>query len=286
MIKVGMNLLLWSDKTNFAQHSRLLPFCRDIGFDSVEFNVGIVSDPKECEKFGELARRLGLEVTTVGTFSPEVCNPVSPDAALRDAVYPEFRKFVDLTLSFGGKLICGPLYQALGYFTGERPTKREWDWSVGTMGPCFEYAREKGVTVAVEPLNRFESFLVNTVEDGVRYVREFGLPNVGLLVDTMHANIEELDVAASFRGALPYIRHVHISENDRGVPGTGHACGQEVFDAFLDGGYDGLLTIEAFNLGAPSLTGALHLWRSFAKSDDLLARQGHDYIRRCLHRRA
>ncbi len=286
MIKVGMNLLLWSDNTNFREHASLLEYVREVGFDSVEFNVGIVSDERECARFGEAAARLGLDVTTVGTFAPEVCNPVSPDAVLREAVYPEFKKFVDLTVAFGSPLICGPLYQALGYFTGARPTEQEWAWSIDTMKPCFEYAAKKGVTVAVEPLNRFEAFLLNTVEDGVRYVEELNLGNVGLLVDTMHSNIEELHVADAYRGALPAIRHVHISENNRGIPGTGHACGQDVFDVFLEGGYDGRLTIEAFNLGAPSLTGALHLWRSFAASDDLLAKEGHDYIRSCLHRRS
>jgi len=98
----------------------------------------------------------------------------------------------------------------------------------------------------------------------------------------MHSNIEELDIARAYREAMPHIKHVHISENDRGIPGTGHACGKEVFDAFKDFGYGGYLTIEAFNLGAPSLMGALHLWRTFAKSDDQLAKQGHDYIREML----
>ncbi len=282
MIKVGMNLLLWSDDANFAQHKGLLDFCKEVGFDGVEFNVGIVSDPGECQLFGAYAKELGLDVTTVGTFNPSVANPVSPDPVLRAAVYPAFKEFVDNTLRLGGTLICGPLYQGLGYFSGARPTEQEWAWSLETMKPCFQYAEDHGITVALEPLNRFETYLINTCADGVRYVQELDLPNVGLLVDTMHSNIEELDVAAAYKAALPYIRHVHISENDRGIPGTGHACGKEIFDVFTQGGYNGYLTIEAFNLGAPSLTGALHLWRSFAPSDDDLARRGHDHIRNML----
>ncbi len=282
MIKVGMNLLLWSDNCNYAEHSHLLNFCKEVGFDGVEFNVGVVNDVEECRKFGNLAKELALDVTTVGTFDPAVCNPISPDPALRANTLPEFKRFIDLTVVLGGKLICGPLYQGLGYFSNARPTQQEWDWSVETMRPCFEYAREKGITVAVEPLNRFESYLFNTVEDSVRYIKEIGLDNVGLLVDTMHSNIEELDMAAAYEKALPYIKHVHISENDRGIPGTGHACKKEIFDVFKKGDYNGYLTIEAFNLGAPSLTGALHLWRTFAPSDDDLARQGHDHIRKML----
>lgn len=282
MIKVGMNLLLWSDNANYREHSHLLDFCKEVGFDGVEFNVGVVHDAEDCVKFGEHATELGLDVTTVATFDPSVCNPISPDPAMRAKVFPEFKRCIDLSIALGSKLICGPLFQGLGYFSGARPTQQEWDWSIETMRPCFEYAQSKGITVAVEPINRFECYLLNTVADGVRYVKEINLDNVGLLVDTMHSNIEELDMAKSYREALPYIKHVHISENDRGVPGTGHACGKEIFDVFKEGGYDGYLTIEAFNLGAPSLMGALHLWRTFAPSDDDLARNGCKYIRSML----
>lgn len=282
MIKVGMNLLLWSDNANYKEHSHLLDFCKEVGFDGVEFNVGVVHDAEDCVKFGEHAKELGLDVTTVATFDPSVCNPISPDPAMRAKVFPEFKRCIDLSIALGSKLICGPLFQGLGYFSGARPTQQEWDWSIETMRPCFEYAQSKGITVAVEPINRFECYLLNTVADGVRYVKEINLDNVGLLVDTMHSNIEELDMAKSYREALPYIKHVHISENDRGVPGTGHACGKEIFEVFKEGGYDGYLTIEAFNLGAPSLMGALHLWRTFAPSDDDLARDGCKYIRSML----
>ncbi|HHU63492.1 MAG TPA: sugar phosphate isomerase/epimerase [Clostridiales bacterium] len=282
MIKIGMNLFLWSDNTNFAQHKGLLDFCKEVGFDGVEFNVALMDDPEDCRRFGEYAKELGLGVTTVATLNPSLYNPISPDPSLRKATYPAFKRYVDLTVELGATLICGPLFQGLGYFSGARPTKDEWNYSLDTMIPCFEYARDRGVTVAVEPLNRFEAYLINTVDDGIRYVKDVGLDNVGLLVDTMHANIEELDIAESFRKALPYIKHVHISENNRGIPGTGHACGKEIFDVFKQGGYNGYMTIEAFNLGAPSLVGALHLWRTFAPSDDQLAKQGYEYIKKML----
>jgi len=282
MIKVGMNLLIWSDNTNYAEHNGLLDFCKEVGFDGVELNVALMNDFEECKKFREHAEKLNLDITTLATLDPSVCNPVSPDKALRDATYPIFKRFVDLSVELGSSVLSGPFYQGLGYFSGARPSQEEWKYSLDTMFPCFEYAKEQGVDIGVEPLNRFESYLINTVEDGIQYVKDIGLDNVGLLVDTMHANIEELDVAAEFKKGLPYIKHVHISENNRGIPGTGHACKQEIFDVFKDGGYEGYLTIEAFNLGAPSLTGALHLWRTFAPSDNELAEQGHAHIRKML----
>lgn len=282
MIKVGMNLLLWSDDAKYDRHKGLLDFCKGVGFDGVEFNVGIVSDPSECEKFGAYARDLGLDVTTVGTFDPGVCNPVSPDADLRAAGLSPVSQIHRLDNPPGGKLICGPLHQGLGYFSGARPTQQEWDWSIETMRPCFEYARDHGITVAVEPLNRFESYLFNTVAEAVRYVKEIDLDNVGLLVDTMHSNIEELGHRPRLpRGAALHPPR-HISENDRGIPGTGHACRARSSTSSARAATRATSPFEAFNLGAPSLTGALHLWRTFAPSDDDLARQGHDYIRRML----
>ena len=106
-----------------------------------------------------------------------------------------------------------------------------------------------------------------------------GFTPIRLIMDTMHMNIEELDIAKALEYAMPHTIHIHISENNRGIPGTGHACGKDVFDVIKKSGYSGWLTIEAFNEGAPSMQGPLHLWRAFAPSDDELARQGMEYIR-------
>jgi D-psicose/D-tagatose/L-ribulose 3-epimerase len=173
----------------------------------------------------------------------------------------------------------GPLSQPLGYFSGQRPTKQEWKWSVDVCRAFGEYAAKKNMPVAIEPLNRFEEYILNTAEDAVAYVKDVGLDNVGLVMDTMHMNIEELDIAKALAYAMPHTIHIHISENNRGIPGTGHACGKEVFDVIKQADYKGWLTIEAFNEGAPSMQGPLHLWREFATSDDALARQGLAYIR-------
>ena len=135
------------------------------------------------------------------------------------------------------------------------------------------------MTLSIEPLNRFEQYMVNTAETAVEYIKEVGMDHVGLIMDTMHMNIEELDIAKAMEYAMPYVNHIHISENNRGIPGTGHACGKDVFDVINKSGYGGWLTIEAFNEGAPSMQGPLHLWRAFAPSDDDLAKQGLSYIR-------
>lgn len=281
MIKVGMNLLLWSDDAKYDRHKGLLDFCKGVGFDGVEFNVGIVSDPSECEKFGAYARDLGLDVTTVGTFDPGVCNPVSPDADLRAQVFPQFRKFIDSTIRLGGKLICGPLHQGLGYFSGARPTQQEWDWSIETMRPCFEYARDHGITVAVEPLNRFESYLFNTVAEAVRYVKEIDLDNVGLLVDTMHSNIENWTSPAPTARRCPTSATSTFPKTTGGIPARPRLPARGL-RRLPRGRLRGLPHHRGVQPGRSLAHGRAAPVAHVRASDDDLARQGHDYIRRML----
>jgi len=282
MNRVGMNLLLWTDSFTLEKDKPLMDKVIYMGFDGLEVPVHAGMTVEEASKIGEYLNERKIPSSALAVFFPDSANPVSPEKALRDGAVNAFKLYIDCAKALGSNILVGPYSQGLGYFTGERPTKEEWDRSVDTLKRCCEYAGKQGIEVAIEPLNRFELYLINTAETGIRYVKEIGMEHVGLLMDTHHANIEELNVAKAFKEALPYTKHIHISENDRGIPGTGHACGKDVFDVIKEGGYSGWLTIEAFNEGAPSLQGPLHLWRTFAPSDDELARQGLVYIRKMM----
>ena len=279
MIKFGMNLMLWTDSFTLDKDKPLMDKVMGMGFDGLEIAVHAGMTVEEAKKIGGYLAERGIPSSALAVFLPDAANPVSPDKHLRDSAVETFKLYVDCAKSLGSNILAGPFSQGLGYFTGERPTKQEWAWSIDTAKRFCEYAGSQGIEVGIEPLNRFEQYLLNTAEDSVKYVREIDMPHVGLLMDTMHANIEELSIAAAFEYALPYTKHIHISENNRGIPGTGHACTKEVFDVIKKGGYSGWLTIEAFNEGAPSLQGPLHLWRTFAPSDDELAKQGLAYVR-------
>lgn len=279
MIKIGMNLLLWLDSFSLERDKALIEKIMDMGFDGVEIPVFAGMDLDEAKTLGEYLREKNIPCTSLSVINPSLGNSVSPDKAERKKMVDLVCRHIDYSVAIGAELLMGPLDQALGYFSGARMTEQEWKWSVDATREFGEYAAKKNLTVAIEPLNRFEQYILNTAEAGVRYIKEVNLKNVGLIMDTMHMNIEELDIAAALEYAMPYIVHIHISENDRGIPGTGHACGKEVFDVIKKSKYDGWLTIEAFNEGAPSMQGPLHLWRAFAPSDDELARQGLAYIR-------
>lgn len=271
--------MLWTDSITLEKDRDLIKKVMDFGFDGVEIPVFAGMDLDESKRLGAFLKEENIPCTSLGVVDPGVANSVSPDKSMRDKMVELVKQYVDYSVELGAELLMGPLTQALGYFSGERMTKQEWDWSVDACKAFGEYAGEKNMPIAIEPLNRFEQFILNTAEDAVKYVEEVNLDNVGLIMDTMHMNVEELDIAKAMEYAMPHTIHIHISENNRGIPGTGHACGKEVFDVINKSGYDGWLTIEAFNEGAPSMQGPLHLWRAFAPSDDALAKQGLAYIR-------
>jgi len=276
MYKLGMNLLLWTDSVRLDGDKDLIDKVLGMGFDGLEVPV-MGMEVSEAKAIGDYFKELNVPCTALSVLGD--VNPISEDADEREAAYKTMCHFVDCTQAMGATILCGPFDQQLGYFSGVRPTKQEWDWSVGVMRKACEYALNKGVEIAIEPLNRFEQYILNTVEDGVKYIKQIDMPNAGLLLDTMHMNVEELDIAKALEAGLAYTKHIHISENNRGIPGTGHACGKDVFDVIKASGYDGWLTIEAFNEGAPSMQGPLHLWRTFAPSDDALAVQGLAYMK-------
>ena len=279
MIRFGMNLLLWTDSFTLSKDKPLMDKVIDMGFDGLEIPVFAGMTVDQAKEIGAYLKERNVPSSALAIFSPDFANPVSPDKKLRDGAVEAFKLYVDCAKALGSNILVGPFSQGLGYFSGARPTKQEWDWSIDTAKRFCEYAGNQDIEVAIEPLNRFELYMLNTAEDGVRYIQDLDMEHVGLLMDTMHANIEELDIPEAFSLALPYTKHIHISENNRGIPGTGHACRKEVFDVIKEGNYSGWLTIEAFNEGAPSLQGPLHLWRTFAPSDDELARQGLAYMK-------
>lgn len=280
-MKIGMNLLLWTDSPDAVKHEALFRQVKEWGFDGVEIPVdGLTRNAAAA--IGTVLDELQLGRTTISALDAAAADPASREAPLRRAAVEALRRNAEHTRAVGAELMCGPLFQGLGRFTGRPPEPDEWLYAAETLREAGEYARSVGVTIALEPLNRFEMYMVNTLADGVRFVREVGLPNVGLLADTHHGNIEESSVAEAWRNAGPYIRHVHLSENDRGVPGSGHAIGPDVFEALSAIRYDGWLTIEAFGTAVSGLIPRLHLWRSYSEHQDDAARLGLAYIRSSL----
>jgi D-psicose/D-tagatose/L-ribulose 3-epimerase len=172
------------------------------------------------------------------------------------------------------------MVSAVGHFSGGPRTAREWEEGVTAHQDLARHAADAGVTLAFEPLNRFETYFINTMEDGAAFATAVGHPAFGILYDSFHANIEAKDPIAAYNCAREHINHVHIAENDRGIPGEGHIDYAALFETLRDTKYDGWLTIEAFSQSLPELAAATRIWRPLYPDFQTLASQGYEFIRR------
>jgi D-psicose/D-tagatose/L-ribulose 3-epimerase len=282
-MKIGMNMLLWTDRPNAREHRALFDQIKGWGFDGVEIPIDPVNN-SEARALGQMLDELGLQRTAITALDATVADPSSVDANLRKAAVDTLKRNVEHAREAGAQLLCGPIFQGLGKFTGAAPRADEWKHAVETIREVAEFAKTYQVRLALEAINRFEMYIVNTVSDGAKFVKDVGLPNVGLLVDTHHSNIEENQTAAAWESVAEHIFHVHISENNRGVPGSGHAVSQDVFELLKRMPYEGWVTIEAFGQTVPGLISRLHLWRSYSQHNDDAARLGIEFIRSQLAR--
>ncbi len=276
-MKVGMNLLLWTPAAG-DEDCGLLDNLKAWGFDGVEFPM---FDPvcSPWEALGRHADDLGLGRTAC-TIVQEEANPVSEDAAVRQAGCDHLKRCIDSCVQLGAETLAGPLYSPCGRLMGRGPTEDELDRCAEIMREAASHAEQAGVLLALEPLNRFETYVFNSVADSVAMCEKVGMKSFGILFDTFHANIEEKEIDAAIRGGGQHIFHIHISENDRSTPGKGHVPWAGVFKAIQEIGYDGWLTIEAFGRAMPEVAAATCIWRSMFDTQERLAREGLGFIRK------
>jgi D-psicose/D-tagatose/L-ribulose 3-epimerase len=175
--------------------------------------------------------------------------------------------------------MAGPVYSPVGFFTGKRRTQDQWQWAVEAYGALGETLAANDVTLAVEPLNRFETFFLNTAADAALLASEVDHPNVGILFDTFHANIEEKHAGEALAIVGPHVKYFHASENDRGIPGSGHVDWQNVFSTLRGLNYNGWLTIEGFGFSLGDLSAAASIWRDIEENPASIAFEGIRFLK-------
>ena len=281
-MKIGMNMLLWTGHVT-SDHVPVLRALKDTGFDGVEVPIFDPSDTGHFRWLAGVLDDIGLERTAVALIPDEGHSPISADGAARAAGADHLHRVIDCCAALGSQALVGPWYQPLGVFSGDGPTGDELDRCAEVHRRVAGHARDAGLICALEPLNRFECYLLNTCEQTSAYLERLNEPGFGILYDTFHANIEEKDPLGAFHTAWAkgHVNHVHISENDRGTPGRGHAKIRETITALKGVGYDGWLTIEAFGKALPELAAATRVWRDFFASPEEVYSQGYSYIREC-----
>jgi D-psicose/D-tagatose/L-ribulose 3-epimerase len=275
-MKYGVNTFIWTGSFD-RSHIPLLAEIKAHGFDGAELPL---FDPSQFQA-ADLRRGLeqnGLECTICSVLTGGT-NIISDDPAVRAKTRIHMADIVKTAAEASAKIVAGPLYSPVGYLPGRRRTADEWKWAVDcyqTLGPVLA---QYGVTIALEPLNRFETYFLNTAADAVKLCDEINHPNVGILFDTFHANIEEKDIGEGYRTVARHLKHVHTCENDRGIPGSGHVEWKSVFSALRDIGYDGWLTIESFGFAIGELSAAAAIWRDLASSPEVIAWEGVKFLK-------
>lgn len=271
-MKLGFNMLLWTGHVTM-EHVPIFKALKKTGYDGVEFPI-FDGTPDHYARLGEVLDKIGLERTTVSVLGAGH-NPLSPDKDQQKAAVERAKWAIDCTAALGAPILAGPMHSEIGYFSGAGATAAEHRRGVAFHRRAGDHAAKKNVRFAVEALNRFECYFLNTMQQLSDHLDEVDHPAVKAMYDSFHANIEEKDPVGAIKTIKKHMIHVHVSENDRGTPGKGHVQWPATYKALKAAKYDGWLTIEAFSGAVPGVAAATKVWRNFFPTRESVYRDGY-----------
>lgn len=282
MMKIGANTMIWSADFTTADLP-LIDKVAAMGFDVIEILVTAAEPAFDTTAVRRRIGDAGLKCSVSASLSAEH-DVSSEDLGIRNHGIAFLKSVVGTAEAIGASIVTGPLYARIGRlkYLPKEVRARERERSVNALRDVARVAEDKGVSLGIEVLNRFESDFLNLAADAVPFVEAIGSPAVGIHLDTFHMSIEERDAGAAIRCAGKYLKHMHMTENDRGAPGGGQVHWAEVRQALLDVGYNGYLVIEAFNPKLPELAEFVRIWRPVATSQDELASDGLRFLRQLM----
>ena len=278
-MKIGVSAFAWTSELK-PSHTGLFPTLRAQGIEGFEIPM---FDPARIDA-ASLRRAFAANnlECTVCAILPAGINPISPDAAIRKQSLAHLTRCVETCAELGAHLMAGPVYAPIAYLPGHRRQQDEWTWAVECFQSLGEVLDANRVTLALEPVNRSESFFLNTAAEANSLCAAIDHPRVGITIDTFHANIEEKNLAESLRPLAKRLKHIHASENDRGLLGSGHVDFPAIVNVLKEIDYDGYLMIEGFGYSEkePDALGALYADPSVSPED--IAFKGATYLRTLL----
>lgn len=273
-MKIGVNALLWTLKWS-DQCLSVIDKCKAIGFDVVEiplFDLGF--DARKVKERLDANRLDGIGCIAIGAGQ----DITSDDPSVRAEGVVFLKKCVDKVAEWGGKALGGVIASAIGKNVG-RPTNRdEWKWSAECLKQVAQFAATARVNLALEVVNRYESYLINTLDQATELIRMVDEPNLKILADTYHMNMEEQSFYCALMRNKDLIGHIHFVENDRGFVGKGHVDWNGVFKALHEMNFQGTGSIESFVLDVPEAAAATNIWRRMVPSADALASEGFAFL--------
>lgn len=278
-VKLGVSTWLWTSPFSSDEAPALFQKIAELGYNAVEIAV---EDPQliDAPSIRSALSVHGLEAIICGAFGP-TRDLTSDDERLQRNAFDYIDQCLQIASELGARFFAGPMYSAVGKARMVPPEQRaiEWARAVNNLRAVGDMAAARGLAIALEPLNRFESDLINNVDDVLRLIRDVNHPSAKICLDMFHMNIEEPDPEAAIRKAGNKLVHMQVSENYRGTPGTGNAS----WDAYHRGlaaiGYTGTVSIESFTPENKELAAAVCIWRNLAADQDTFAREGYAFLK-------
>ncbi len=275
-IRFGVHTFIFTRRFGIADLPLLAQISKH-GFDGVEI-ARYDFDDFPAEKIGHAAREQGLTCTFIAGLGAGL-STFDPDPAVRRKTVEFLQQGVEVGARLGARIFSGPLYAPSFVFSGKRRTQDEWDRGVESFRAVGETLTAHGMRMAIEPLNRYQTYYLTTQADTKAFCEAVGNPRIGVLFDMFHANIEEKDLGASLRMLGSRLHHVHASENDRGTPGSGHNPWHLVAKTLRAMHYDGWVVIESFDWENPAMANATRIWRDLAPRPCDVAWDGLPYLK-------
>jgi D-psicose/D-tagatose/L-ribulose 3-epimerase len=279
MNPIGANTWIWVSPLTDERLASLAPRVRAFGFDAIELPIEDLGD-WDPGRARELLHSHQLSATTCAVMSPGR-DLISGDTAVVESTQAYLRGGIDAAAAVAAKTFAGPIYSPVGKTWAMDRSERATAVKrlVENLRPVAVHAAERGVTLAIEPLNRFETSFMNTAEQVMEVVDRIASPSIGVLLDTFHMNIEERDPAHAIRTCGRHLAHFHACGCDRGAPGGDQIPWPRIASALRDVGYDGPLVIESFTIENQAIARAAAIWRPLAPTQDAIATEGLSFLR-------
>jgi D-psicose/D-tagatose/L-ribulose 3-epimerase len=284
--QIGVNIWVWTSPLTTAEFEPLAARVARMGFDLIEIPIEGVSD-LDYSRAASITRDLGLDVSVCAAMGPDR-DLIHPDPGIRRSGMEYLKHCITAAQTLGAVNLVGPMFATVGrtWQATADERNRDVDLLVRQYAELAPFAGDHGVVLCVEPLNRFETSFINLASQAIEVIDRVNHPACRIMLDTFHMNIEERSLADAIRATGKRLHHLHLCENDRGAPGSGHMPWDDVARACREIGFTGPFVIESFTSKVKSIARAAAIWRPLADSQDELAQSGLGFLRKLLSNQA
>jgi len=275
-IKFGIHPFIWTSQWDNSSLD-LIDRAKDIGFDFIEIPL-VRLDLLNPKKVKERLKSTDMKCCTSVGLTDET-DITSEDKNIRESGVKFLKECVIAADKIGAGFLTGVTYSSFGKKPGRPPTEKEWEFSASCLREVARFASKYNVLIGIEAINRYETYLINTAQQAKKLIKMIDEPNVKIHLDTYHMNIEEKNFYEVIKSTGDMLLYIHLCENDRGIPGTGHIEWDEIFRALKEINYSGWVAIESFISVIPEIAAATCIWRQLTPDGDTLAKEGLKFLK-------